>query len=219
VRDRPSEAFDVGIFANAAYTGHLKGLCGRTVLVTHGIVPDEAPAEGFDRVVFTSEEVRDHWGGGEVIRQPLDIGFWRPDPMRGHFLTRFANRSGLDMAPEVAERLGMKFQHARHLKPPAARQAIWQSACVLASGRCAVEAMACGVPLVVADERHYQGPLLDPDAVGSMLRNYSGRGGVVPTTENLAAAVQAAIERGSLRAHVEKHHGAAQVVDQLLGVV
>jgi hypothetical protein len=112
--------------------------------------------------------------------------------------------------------MGLEYIHIKNSKPEQVREVLQQATVVLATGRAALEAMAVGCSVVICDERHYQGPLLDPDAVGSMLRNYSGRGGVVPTVGNLSAAVEAAIQRGSLRAHVERHHDVAQVVDQLL---
>lgn len=217
VRDRPSEGFEVGIFANAAYTGHLKGLCGRSVLVTHGIVPDEAPAEGFGRVVFTSEEVRDHWNAkGPIIRQPIDLNFWRPRITNTKYLVRFSSRSGLDFVPGIAESMGLEYIHIKNSKPEQVREVLQQATVVLATGRAALEAMAVGCSVVICDDRTYQGPLLDMDTLGSMKRNFSGRGGVTPNLQNVEQAIDRAIERGSLRGHVEKHHGAAQVVDQLL---
>lgn len=214
-----TQTFDVGIFANSSYTAPLANLCKRSILVTHGIVPDEAPGESFGKVMYTSEEVRDHWEPGRVggiIRQPIDLNFWKPRPVKRKFLLRVAGRSGLPMLFDVASALETPFRHLRNFDPEEARRVIRQSVCVLASGRAAVEAMACGIPVVICDARHYQGPLMDLDILGSMGRNYSGRGGVKPTHENVEAAVVRAIAKGSLRSHVEQHHDVVDIVDQLL---
>lgn len=218
--DKPSGTYEVGIFANAAYTGRMKGPCERTTLVCHGIVPDEAPADGFDRVLYSSEEVRAHWGGsGDIVRQPVDLRFWRPNDRARGYLTRFANRGGLEMLPAVAARHGLEFVHARGLAAGEACKALWASDCVVATGRCAVEAMACGVPVVLADERHYQGPLLHTGGVTEwMVTNYSGRDGIMPNETNLTNAVYQAIERGSLREHAEQFHDVVRVADQLLEI-
>jgi hypothetical protein len=76
--------------------------------------------------------------------------------------------------------------------------------------------MACGAPVVIVDDRPYQGPLHDPATLGSRARNYSGRGGIKPTAENINHAIDAAVQAGSLRAHVEAHHDARKIVQELL---
>lgn len=215
----PGQTFDIGIFANSAYTAAMAGSCTRSVLVSHGIVPDEEPKGPFGAVLFTSEEVRDHWApstANNIVRQPIDLQLWKPLGLKHQFLQRFANRSGLSMLPGVARALGMRFQHLRSLNSVNACKALNQARCVVASGRCAVEAMACGVPVVICDDRHYQGPLLDSDTLGAMKRNYSGRGGVTPTLKNIQQAVIQAIAKGSLRSHVEQYHDASKITAQLL---
>jgi hypothetical protein len=209
--------FDLGILANIADTRPALLLCRAHVAVCHGIIePERPPARD---VVFTSEEVRDFWQGtGPVIRQPIDLAFWRPlqRPQSAPTLVRFSYRDGLPVAEDAARSLGLEYLHVRDARPKVARELIHQAACVLATGRAAVEAMACGVPVVICDDRNYQGPLLDPDTLGAMQRNYSGRGGVVPTVPLLTGAIELAIAAGSRRAHVETHHDVRDVVDQLL---
>lgn len=221
VADRTMPAvgsYDVGIFANAPHTARMASACRRVLLVSHGIVPDESPVGWLGPVAFTSEEVRAHWGlQGPVIRQPVDLGFWSPArrPKRRN-LIRYANRGGLEWLPHVAHGLSLPFVHVRNATPVQARDMLREAACVLASGRCAVEAMACGAPVVICDDRHYQGPLLASALVG-MARNYSGRGGEVPTVENVTAAVVLAKSLGSdWRGHAELHHDVQRIVPQLL---
>jgi glycosyltransferase involved in cell wall biosynthesis len=215
----PVGRFDAGIIANAGDTGVALEKCDRVLAVCHGIIPAEQPPGGVP-VAYTSEGVRAHWGGdGPVVRQPIDLDFWTPG-QGGRFLTRFSYRRGLDFLPRLAERMGLRFRHVSNLSAVNAREVLQSSACVLATGRAALEAMACGVPVVICDHRiAYQGPLLDPDTLGAMARNYSGRGGVTPTPANVAEAVQHAMGVGSLRHHVEAHHDVRKVVGEILALL
>lgn len=210
--------YDAGIFANAAHTLRDSFMPRRTLLICHGIVDDEGPADWDGPVAFTSEEVRDHWkGDGPIIRQPIDLEFWSPGPRRtARTLVRYANRGGLEWLPEVAARLGLQFVHVRNATPEQARGMLRDAAVVLASGRCAVEAMACGAPVVVCDDRPYQGPMLDMEGEEAMPRNYSGRGGATPDVESVLRVVKSERMTTVWRAHAERHHDVRQIVPQLL---
>lgn len=212
----PLGGFDLGIIANVADTSRALEYCRKNLVVCHGIIPAEKPIG--DHVVYTSEEVRDHWGGGgAVIRQPIDLDFWRPNPAERIYLTRFSYRSGLKFIPQIAKSMHLQYQHIRNLDSRGVREILRKSRCVIATGRAALEAMAVGVPVVIADHRSaYQGPLMDLDIEGSAKRNYSGRGGITPTLANVTGAINAAISRGSMREYVEKHHDVVDIVDQLL---
>lgn len=214
----PRDRYDFGILAHWKHTGKLARLCHSFVNVSHGIIDTEQPSNF--NVVFTSEGVRDFWKQpGQILRQPIDLSFWRPHDVVLHrpYLTRFSYRNGLDLVRDVAASLGLEYYHARDLAPEDVRNVLWRSRCVLASGRAALEAAACGVPVVICDDRHqYQGPLLDIDLIGAMEQNYSGRGGVTPTSENVTAAVLKSISEGSLRSHAEEHHNNVEIAERLL---
>lgn len=210
--------FDVGIFANTKWTGPALKMCVKSLVVSHGIIEAEKPIG--TNLAFTSEEVRDHWNGyGPIIRQPIDLSFWRPAKVKKPFLARFSYRGGLDFLPGVSAKLGLRYIHVQKESHEVARDILQQSAVVVATGRGACEAMACGASVVICDDRGYQAPLLDPDTLGSMNRNYSGRSGITPTAENVLEACHKAIEAGSLRGHAEAHHDVRDIADQLLKAV
>jgi len=218
--EEPRGVYDLGIMANPLHHRKAWTKCGKMLQVSHGIIDEERPV--LEHVAFTSEGVRDHWGvDGPIVRQPIDLKFWRHDTDFGRsFLTRFSYRKGLPFVAEIAHQMGLTYWHLSNKPPRDVRDILSRSVCVLATGRAALEAMACGAPVVICDHRSaYQGPLLDLDAFGAMRQNYSGRGGIVPTPENVGAAIQAAINYGSARAHVERHHDAEKVTAQLLGIV
>lgn len=207
----PAGRFDLGILANVMHTRAAEAVCGRVVRFSHGIIPDEQGGAGFQA---TSEEVRDKWGCDGVIRQPLDLGFWMPGSGPRTLLVRHSYRRGLDCLPRLADALGLSYVHLRADSQEVVRDTLQRAAIVVATGRAAVEAMACGAKVVIADDRRYQGPLLDTDTTGAMTRNYSGRGGAVPDERMMADAIAAA--RGDLRGHVEARHDVREIVARIL---
>jgi hypothetical protein len=213
---RASGIFDAGIVSNYPDTKPVLRLCKKYLVISHGIIAPERPSAIY--AAFTSEGVRDFWQGtGPVIKQPIDLDFWSPEELPKKYLTRFSYRDGLDFVPAIAKKMGLEFRHLKNSSPEEVREILRQSACVLATGRAALEAMACGIPVVICDHRRtYQGPLLDRDTLGSMARNYSGRGGIEPTVHNVEFAIRAAIETGSLRFHVEQNHDARVITEQIL---
>lgn len=214
----PAGRFDIGIFANMGDTGWMVPICDRVLVVAHGIIAPEKPSMEH-RCVYTSEGVRDHWkGGGPVIRQPIDLGFWSPgESAELAAVVRYGYYEGLPFLSGVAKRLRMPFRRLFGVTHDEARSAMRSAIVVLASGRAALEAAACGAAVVICDDRPYQGPLLAPFGEGQMRQNYSGRGGVVPDADSVLSAVRDAIaNRDAALAHVREHHDARKVVDVLL---
>ena len=213
----PLGGSDLGIIANAGDTQRAFDWCRKSITVSHGIIPAEKPPAG-RMVVFTSEEVRDHWkGAGDIIKQPLDLEFWQPEQAKKIYLTRFSYRNGLDFVPSVAQCMDLEYIHLKNSEPEQVRDVLRQSAVALCTGRAAVEAMAVGVPVVICDHRRgYMPPLMDIDTLGSAARNYSGRGGIEPNMLNVLKACRDAIKTGSLRQHVIDNHDAESIAQQLL---
>lgn len=211
----PSSTYDLGILAHWRDTRGLLKRCERVVTVSHGIIAAEEPGPS---ARYTSEEVREYWARrGPIVRQPIDLEYWRPARRRRRYLVRFSYRGGLAFVPGLAEELGLEYIHVANKTPAEVREILQQAAVVLATGRAALEAMACGIPTVICDHRAaYQGPLIDTDLKGAMTRNYSGRGGMIARPENVREAVQAALEAGNMRAHVERYHDSRAIAASLL---
>jgi len=216
----PLGGFDLGIIANVGDTSRAFAWCRKMLLVSHGIIPAEKPSTEH-LTVFTSEEIRDHWHGeGPIVRQPINTKFWSPGqwPLRVH-LTRFSYRSGLDFVRDIARAMVLPYRHLRDHNENSVRDILRKSACVLATGRAALEAMACDVPVVLCDHRSaYQAPLMNLNVPKAMLQNYSGRGGITPTIENVRQAIESVMESDTMREHVLQHHRVENIVDQLLEV-
>jgi hypothetical protein len=213
------DKFDCGIFANWIYTAPAERAIkpiGRILRVSHGIVPAEQGGE-----VFTSEDVRQHWGGtGSVIRQPINVEFWTPplftdrDRRLGVFFSYRSMPAGL---PDALRLEGFdRIVHVRDWKPAAVREVLQHAGVVVASGRALLEAMSCGAPVVLADSRTYQGVLLDPNPTNAARFNYSGRGGIKnPGVDDFRLAIRRALEHGSVRAHVLMNHHDESIVDHI----
>lgn len=219
---KPSGRFDLGIMANYGDTSAVWPLCDRITNVCHGIIEAERPRKA-DTNVFTSEGVLAHWGiPGVVLRQPIDLNYWRPGlgPAWGRkgLLLRYSYRAGLPFVSQIAKDMGLEYTHARNVDHEQARSLFARSAVVLATGRAALEAMACGAPVVICDHRAaYQDALLhDRSLVDAMTHNYSGRGGVAPNAKNLREEIDKAIAAGSQRRHVETYHDARKIVAELI---
>jgi hypothetical protein len=215
----PLGGFDLGIIANAKDTKRAFDLCKTTINVSHGIIDAEKPTG--DVVVCTSEEIRTHWGvEAKIIRQPIDLTFWHPMNKGAEYLTRFSYRGGLGFVARIAEELGLKSYHLRNSSEEVVRNVLHRSACVLATGRAALEAMACNVPVVICDHRSaYQPPLMHLNIKHAMVRNYSGRGGITPNHATVKRAVEEAMQHKGNRFHVEKFHDVRDIVDELLELV
>lgn len=209
--------FDLGIVANWKLCDLPSGMCRRIVNVSHGIIPDEAPMPNGD-VRFVSEGVRGYWGvSGPIIRQPIDLGFWRPTGARRSGVVRYSYRGSKTLCADAAKRLGEPYRHVRDATPDEAREILAGAAVVFASGRAALESMACGAPTVICDHRSaYQGPLMDTDLERQMRNSYSGRGGVTPTLREMVSAAERAIEAGSRRSWIEAHHDARCITGELI---
>lgn len=213
----PEGRFDYGILANYKYTKQAAMVCDDVLVISHGIIPDEAPPKGL-KTAYTSEEVRDMWrGDGPVIRQPINLDFWKPRKvLKDHYVTQYSYRGKISEFDTACRYLGRSGRYISSVNNADARDIFNKSSCVVASGRALLEAMACNVPVVLADNRQYQDELLCTATKAAMFRNYSGRGGAIITASNLANAIKDAIQQGGMRHHVETMHDSKNIAKELL---
>lgn len=208
--------YDVAILSNFGHVGHYRNAAHRSVIISHGIVSDEC---GDQCNAFTSEEVARHWGrsNARIVRQPIDLEFWSPNCSRDpSLIVRYANRGGLGFAEDALK--GCDYVHVHDTDHLTARRWLRRAGCVIATGRAAVEAMACGAPVVFCDDRPYQGPLMHRSTLWhAMKTNYSGRGGTVPNRETLREEVESAIGNGDLyRDFAKSFHDVRKIAPRLL---
>lgn len=210
----PEGRFDLGIITNQQVTRPVFALCERVVYVCHGVVETDVPLPG---AVFVSEGTRAKWPGfdGPIVRQPIDLDYWSPDPaVQRRGAIRYSYRRAPTHCAAACEALGIPFRESGTIRRDEARRALQSAEIVFATGRAALEAMACGAKVVIYDHRKsYQGPLLALDIEADMAENYSGRSGFEPTLDDVIVAVRTA--RPS-RGWVEKHHDARKIVQELL---
>lgn len=215
-KDPPKGRFDLGILANLCHTAPIAPRCDKTLVVSHGIIDEEMPAGG-DWQAFTSEGVKRHWGGkGFIIRQPIDLGFWVPGDKPRKGVIRYSYRKGLEFLGPLCDKLGMPFRHLPRVTHEQAREAMQGAQVVLATGRAALEAMACGAAVAICDDRGYQPPLVAYSIPSQMAENYSGRGGVEANMETVRAAIVNALQVGNMRRHVETHHDSRKIAEQII---
>lgn len=224
--------FDLGIFAHLDDTREMLDRCDEAIAISHGIVEPERPRPDLvDRTFYVSEEVLRYWGGDEaidpIVRQPIDLRFWCPSdgvPVRD-VVTRFSYRRPEFVGPRAAARVGHEYVHLRGGSNEQIRDALRSSRVVMATGRAAIETMACGTPVVFYDHRaEYMPPTLSTDDVAvQMAHSYSGRGpGSIagPGVASLVRAMQAAVDVAGLeRDWVKTNHDSRAVVEGLLNEV
>jgi hypothetical protein len=151
------------------------------VCISHGIIGDEYFFPGADRYISVSDEVRDDnlWRGisSEVIGQPIPIGppIWPGKRLRNILVIR-REAVAYDPFAFLAEKYNLRYSD---LSKPIEEQIAWADLCITL-GRGALEAMAQGKTVLVADNRPYIGAYGDgyvsPANVMDIEKcNFSGR--------------------------------------------
>lgn len=131
--ERKLGQFDAGLFAHWEHTHHLADHCQRVKRISHGIVPDEA---GRLAHIYTSEEVRDYWGGfGVILRQPIDLDFWSPLQynLRYPLMVKHGYYPGLIDLPSIAVKRGWTYIQTVDADPIECRRLLRQASVVIAA--------------------------------------------------------------------------------------
>lgn len=211
--------FDVGVLSNFKSVKRAAEICDRVLCVSHGIVGDEEPVDG--SAIFTSEEIRDHWRGvGPVVRQPIDLQFWRCGEKHRRDFVLYSYRAHDDFGlSDLASQLGLNFVWIKDVTREEARDSLQSAALVAASGRAALEAMACHAPTMICDYRPYNGsPLICQDMNKARRFNYSGRGGIDPALVDMRRFAIETMSFQNPRGYVEKWHDAEKITEELIAL-
>jgi hypothetical protein len=213
---------DLAIVSQNTSFEKARAVASYVIFVTHGPGDIEMPPEGADSYFVVSEELAHPQA--EIARQPIDTDFWRPS--RGIAqppidVVRVSYYGGMEWLQHLCDSLALTFRLVKEETDPKALRDMYNRArIVVASGRSALEAMSCNRPVILADQRSYNGraPLAMMDIEEAMKTNYSGRGGERMTEDGMRLALKwgIALAGNGRRDHVLRHHEVGAIVDQLM---
>jgi len=195
------------------------------ICIAHGIIEDEHMKPGADRYIAVSQEVRTYnYNRGiesEVIPQPIAIMTQhRPAKELKNILIIRRYPMSYDPFEFLSEKYNVR---QSDLDMPIGEQIKWSDLCITL-GRGALEAMAHGKPVIVADNREYIGAFGDgyvtKDNIDEIAKNnFSGRRFKIPLTREWIEGEIAkynASDSDFLYDYVKRNHEAAMVVGRYL---
>lgn len=198
------------------------------VCIAHGVVPDENLYPGADRYISISQEIKKHnlKAGmfSEVIPQPVVIQERkRPNDKLKNILIIRRHDPVDDPFVFLVQKYNVKPSNP---ETPIEDQIAWADLCITL-GRGALESMAQGKPVLVADNRDYMGAIGDgyvtKDNIADIARcNFSGRAYWIPLTPEWIESELAKYNPEDsvfLHEYVKENHDAVKVMDQYLALV
>lgn len=230
------ERFDLIICSHNEILKQIKANPAPKLCISHGLIGDEHFIFGADRYVSVSEEVRaDNLLRGissEVIGQPIDVPekpFTKIDlawALRRILIIRRDPLVGEDPFSFLKEKYDVRISD---IARPIEDQIAWADLCITL-GRGALEAMAQGKPVIVADARSYNLELaghialgdgyVAPELIGEIAKNnFSGRRFRIPITR---AWLEAELKKYDpahaqvLYGYVREHHAAEAICARYL---
>jgi hypothetical protein len=221
-----AEKFDLILCSHREQYEAIRYNPARKVCISHGLIDDELFTAGADAYISVSPEVQEHHLRkgirSRVVGQPIRI---LPRQAPGKEL-----RNILIIRRETPKEDPFAFLSAKYnvrvsdLSRPIEEQIDWADLCITL-GRGALEAMAQGKLVLVADSRHYIGPCGDgyvsPFRIREMARNnFSGRRYRHPLTREWIETELArynADDSEYLWEWVRDNHEAVKIVRLLIG--
>ena len=208
-------------------TDKIKNKKAKKIFISHGIVEEEDFKEGADRYISISREIQLQQAANgftsDVVGQPITIGL-RHQPrfrLQNILIIRRDEQQGAE------DPFAFLFDHfnVRVSDPdiPIEKQIDWADLCITL-GRGALESMARGKPVLVADCRNYMGAKGDgyvtPGNIDEIaLNNFSGRRFNIPLTEEWILSELAKYDQHDsffLYNYVREHHKAQMIVKKYL---
>jgi len=231
--DVVKESFDLIICSHHEILKQIKENPAPKVCISHGIVGDEHFDYGADRYISVSEEVRkDNLMRGidsEVIGQPVEM--MSLEAPHGEKLRKIlVIRKSAIVTEDSFSFLSEKYDvRVSDIGKPIEDQISWADLCITV-GRGAIESMAQGKPVIIADVRQYNLELTGaaalgdgyatPELIGEIARNnFSGRRFKIPVTREW---IESEIEKYDpnhaefLYNYVKENHDAAKIVAKYL---
>jgi len=197
------------------------------VWISHGIIPDEILLPGADHYISVSGEVREknknNGIDSETILQPIAIGKRiRPNDTLANIL--IIRRPEYNTPHDPFTFLS-KIYNVKISDPniPIESQIEWADLCITV-GRGALESMAQGKPVIIADNRDYNGAIGDgyvtSDNIAEIAKcNFSGRRYRIPITNKwLKSELDKynADDSETLYQYIRKNHDAHMIVNKYL---
>ena len=228
--DRPgliaNHHFDLIICSHHDILEKIKSNPARKICISHGIIGDETLHSGADRYISVSEEVKEHnrFHGikSEVIGQPISIGEQaRPgQELKKILIIRRMVYTREDLFAFLSDKYEVR---ESDIDIPIEEQIAWADLCITL-GRGALESMAQGKPVLVADNREYIGAKGDGYVDGSNIReiarcNFSGRRFQHPITREWIEGELSKFNPADsdiLYRYVKEHHDAEAIVNRYL---
>ena len=219
------EPFDLILCSHPERFAAIKNNKSRKVFIAHGLIQDEHMPTGADRYVSVSEEVREanlaRGIDSVVIGQPIVIPEQKP-PQKELRRILVIRREAVEDDPFafLSEKYDLRISDPA---TPIEEQLAWADL-VITLGRGALEAMAQGKPVLVADNRSYIGALGDgyvtPENILELAKhNFSGRRFRNPVTREWVEAELAKYDAGDsgfLYRWVRDNHNARMIVSRYL---
>ena len=218
--------FDLIICSHHDILERIKANPARKICISHGIIGDETFHPGADRYISISDEVRGfnrlHGIESEVIGQPIRIGAQkRPGKeLRRILIIRRAMETREDPFVFLSEKYEVR---ESDIDIPIEDQIAWADLCITL-GRGALESFAQGKPVLIADNREYNGAkgdgYVNKDNIREIARcNFSGRRFQYPLAREWIEGELAKYNPADsdfLYQWVKDHHEAGMIVEQYL---
>lgn len=220
------DIYDLIIVSHQEPFNMIKYNDARKVYISHGVIEDERFLPGADKYISVSEEVQkanlQHRAiKSDIINQPIRIGeYKRPSDVLEKILIIRTYELKDDPFACLFEKYDIRISDP---EVPIEKQIEWADLCITL-GRGALESMAQGKPVLVADNRSYIGPIGDgyvtPENISEIAKcNFSGRRYWKEITEEWLESELAKYNPDDsefLYQYVKENHDAKKTVAQYL---